>query len=88
MAHIKPIVVRTISDLAGNNMCISIHCEPCERWNDIDPEAWIEDGLPDVDYVQAVLKCEDCGVTGQKQIRSHDAERESLFMPHLGVRKL
>ena len=64
MAHIKPIVVRTISDLAGNNMCISIHCKPYERWNDIDPEAWIEDGLPDVDYVQAVLKCEDCGVTG------------------------
>jgi len=38
--------------------------------------------LPDVDYVQAVFTCSDCGATGQKQIRSHDAERESLFMPH------
>ena len=82
MAHIKPIVVRTMSDLASNNMYISIHCEPCERWNDIAPEAWIEDGFPDVDYVQAVFKCEDCRARGQKQIRSHDAERESLFMPH------
>ena len=61
MAHIRPIVIRTISDLAANNMYISIHCEACERWNDIDPEAWIDGGLPDVDYVQAVFKCEDCG---------------------------
>ena len=53
-----------------------------ERWNDIDPEAWIDEGLPDVDYVQAVFKCEDCGARGHKQIRSHDAERQSLFMPH------
>lgn len=82
MACIKPIVIRTMGDLADNNMYISIHCEPCERWNDIDPEAWIAEGLPDVDYVQAIFKCEDCGATGQKQIRSHDAERESLFMPH------
>jgi len=82
MAHIKPIVIRKISELAENNMYISIYCEPCERWNDINPEAWIEDGLPDVDYVQAVFTCSDCGATGQKQIRSHDAEKESLFMPH------
>ena len=82
MAYIKPIVIRTMSDLADNNMYISIHCETCERWNDIDPEAWIDEGLPDVDYVQAVFKCEDCGAKGHKQIRSHDAERESLFMPH------
>ena len=44
-------------------------------------EAWIDEGLPDVDYIQAVFKCEDCGAKVQKQIRSHDAERESLFMP-------
>ena len=81
MAYIKPIVIRTMSDLADNNMYISIHCEACERWNDIDPEAWIDEGLPNVDYVQAVFKCEDCGARGQKQIRSRDAERESLFMP-------
>ena len=82
MAHIKPIVVRTMSDLADYNMYISIHCEPCDRWNDIDPEAWIEDGLPDVDYVQAVFTCKGYGARGRKQNRSHDAERESLFMPH------
>ena len=45
-------------------------------------EALIDEGPPDVDYVQAVFKYEDCGAKGQKQIRSHDAERESLFMPH------
>ena len=82
MAYIKPIVIRTMSDLADNNTYISIHCESCERSNDIDPEARIDEGRPDVDYVQAVFKCEDCGAKGQKQIRSHDAERESLFMPH------
>ena len=82
MAYIKPIVIRKMSELAENNMYISIHCESCERWNDIDPEVLIDEGLPDVDYVQAVFKCEDCGARGQKQIRSHDAERQSLFMPH------
>ena len=82
MAYIKPIVIRTISDLAANNIYMSIHCEACERWNDIDPVVWIDEGLPDVDYVKAVFKCDDCGATGQKQIRSHDAEKESLFMPH------
>ena len=32
--------------------------------------------------MQAALAEEDCGSNEQKQIRSHDAERESLFMPH------
>ena len=82
MAHIKPIVIRKISELAENNMYISIYCKQCAVWNDIDPVVWIDEGLPDVDYVKAVFKCDDCGAIGQKQIRSHDAERESLFMPH------
>ena len=82
MANIKPIVFSKMSELSENNMYISVYCESCEVWRDIDPEMLIEDGLPDVDYVQAVFKCEDCRAIGQNQTRSHVAERQSLFMPH------
>jgi len=82
MAHFKPLVISTISDLAHYDLYIAIHCEEYDRWRESDPQVWLNKGLSDVDYVKAVFKCDDCGATGQKQIRSYDAERESLFMPH------
>ena len=82
MAHIKPVVINKMSELSENNMYISVYCDFCALWRDIDPEVWLDEGLPDVDYVQAVFKCSECGTKGQKQIRSLDAEKESLFMPH------
>ena len=77
-------------DLAGNNMYISIHCEPCERWNDIDPEPWIEDGVPDVDYVQAVLNLKNVELQGKSrfdltmQNRRPDQIAFALFQPCFG----
>lgn len=82
MAHIKPVVISTISDLAHYDFYIAIHCEECDRWREIDPQVWLDEGLPDVDYTQTVFKCETCGSKGHKQIRSIAAERQGIGVKH------
>ena len=43
MAHIKPIVINKMSELSENNMYISVYCDSCELWRDIDPEVWLDE---------------------------------------------
>ena len=62
-------------------MTLDLYSLLCERWHQIEANEWLADGKPDIDCVTQKFKWEDCGAAGQKQIRSHDAERESLFMP-------
>ena len=65
----KPISISTISDLAENGMTLGLHCLPCNRWDQIIPQEWLDTGEPNVDYVAKKFKCKDRGEIASKQVR-------------------
>ena len=65
----KPIVISNISDLADNEMPLGLYCLPCDRWGEIIPQEWLDEGKPNINYVAKNFKCEDCGETASKQVR-------------------
>jgi hypothetical protein len=65
-----PIVISTISDLAESGMTLGLYCLACDRWGEIIPQAWLDAGKPDVDYVEQKFKCSKCGGKADKQVRS------------------
>jgi len=65
----KPISISTIRDLAENGMTLGLYCLPCNRWDEIIPQEWLDAGKPNVDYVAKKFKCKDCGKIASKQVR-------------------
>ncbi|MGB0572254.1 MAG: hypothetical protein ACPGQM_09375 [Alphaproteobacteria bacterium] len=63
-----PIIISTISGLAGSGMTLALHCQPCGRWDEIMPAEWLEDGRPDVDYIRQRFTCSVCGNIAEKQV--------------------
>ena len=65
----KPIVISNIRDLADNGMSLGPYCLPCNRWDEIIPQEWLDSGKPNINYVAKNFKCEDCGEIASKQVR-------------------
>ena len=65
-----PITIRTISDLAESGMTLGLYCLKCDRWGEIIPQEWLDEGKPDVDCVEQKFKCSKCGGRADKQVRS------------------
>ena len=73
MSGHTPIVISNIRDLAENGMSLGLYCLPCNRWNEIIPQKWLDEGKPNLNYVSKNLKCEDCGETASKQVRNNSS---------------
>jgi hypothetical protein len=56
-----PITIRTISDLAGSGMTLGLYCLECDRWGEVIPREWLDEGKPDLNYVEQKFKCSQCG---------------------------
>ena len=69
MSGHTPIVISNIRDLAENGMSLGLYCLPCNRWDEIIPQKWLDEGKPNINYVAKNFKCEDCGETASKQVR-------------------
>ena len=67
----KPIVISNIRDLADNEMTLGLYCLPCDRWEEVIPQEWLDAGKPNIDYVAKKFKCKDCGETASKQVRPY-----------------
>ena len=65
-----PITIRTISDLAETGMTLGLYCLGCDRWREIIPQEWLDEGKPDVNYVEQRFQCRECGERADKQLRS------------------
>ena len=64
----KPIIVNKMSELAEHEFTIALHCETCDHWERVDPDDWLQQGLPDIHYSEIGFKCGECGKKGQKQL--------------------
>ena len=69
VTHQKPVIIRRMSDLKDNHMSLGLFCLECERWGEILPQEWLDNGKPDLDYVAQRFKCSECGVQAIKQVR-------------------
>ena len=69
----KSIVISNIGDLANNGMTLGLYCLPCDRWDEIIPQEWLNAGKPNINYVEKNFKCEDCGETAAKQVRNNSS---------------
>jgi len=67
-AELEPIIVNKMSELAEHEFGIGLYCEACDRWEEVDPNDWLAQGLPDINYSEMGFKCGECGEKGQKQI--------------------
>ena len=67
MSGHKPIVISNIRDLAENGMSLGLHCLPCNRWDEIIPQEWLDSGKPNINYVEKNFKCGDCGETASEK---------------------
>ena len=65
-----PIVIETMSDLAAHDMTLALYCISCDRWYEIIPQHWMDEGNADVVYVEREFKCKDCGKYAEKQVRT------------------
>ena len=65
----KPIVISNIRDLADNGMSLGPYCLPCNRWDEIIPQEWLDSGKLNINYVAKNFKCEDYGEIASKQVR-------------------
>ena len=68
----KSIVISNIGDLADNGMTLGLYCLPCDRWDEIIPQEWLNAGKPNINYVEKNFKCKDCGETASKQVRNNN----------------
>ena len=73
MSGHTPIVISNIRDLANNGMSLGLHCLPCNRWDEIIPQEWLDEGKPNINYVEKNFKCGDCGETASKQVRNNSS---------------
>ena len=69
VTHQKPVIIRRMSDLKDNHMSLGLFCLECERWGEILPQEWLDNGKPDLDYVAQRFKCSECGIQAIKQVR-------------------
>ena len=69
VTHQKPVIIRRMSDLKDNHMSLGLFCLECERWGEILPQEWLDNGKPDLDYVAQRFKCSECGVQAMQQVR-------------------
>jgi len=65
----KPVTIRKISDLRDNHMTLGLFCLECDRWSEVVPQEWLDDGKPDLNYVEQRFKCSECGGRATKQVR-------------------
>ncbi|MEK9685275.1 MAG: hypothetical protein VW226_12060 [Rhodospirillaceae bacterium] len=68
MTDLEPILVNTMSELAEHEFGIALYCESCDRWEQVDPTDWLDQGLPDISYAEMGFKCGECGAKGHKQV--------------------
>ena len=69
VTHQKPVVIRRMSDLRDNHMSLGLFCLECDRWGKVVPQEWLDDGKPDLNYVNQKFKCGECGGHADKQVR-------------------
>ena len=68
MVERNSITVNKMSELAEHELGIALYCETCDRLEEVDPNDWLQQGLPDIRYSKMGFKCGECGEKGQKQI--------------------
>ena len=69
----KSIVISNIGDLANNGNTLGLYCLPCDRWDEIIPQEWLNAGKPNINYVEKNFECGDCGETASKQVRNNSS---------------
>ena len=69
MPSVNPIRIATIADLKANEHRLNLHCQPCNRWHQLDLDEFIKAGRGDLNYVSARFRCKKCGGAAEKQIR-------------------
>ena len=76
----KPVIIRRMSDLRNNNMTLGSACLECDRWGEVVPQKWLDDGKPDLNYVEQRFKCSECGGRATKQVRSQPIDLSGGLM--------
>ena len=71
VTHQKPVIILRMSDLRDNHMTLGLFCLECDRWGEIKPQSWLDEGKPDLNYVEQRFKCGQCGGRATKQVRSN-----------------
>ena len=69
ITHQKPVIIRRMSDPRDKNMSLGLFCLACDRWGEVVPQEWLDDGKPDLNYVEQRFKCSECGGRATKQVR-------------------
>ena len=80
VTHQKPVIIRKISDLRDNHMTLGLFCLECDRWGEVVPQEWLDDGKPDLNYVEQRFKCSECGGRATKQVRSQSIDLSGGLM--------
>ena len=69
VTHQKLGIIRRMSDLKDNHMSLGLFCLECERWGEILPQEWLDNGKPDLDYLAQSFKRSERGVQAMQQVR-------------------
>ena len=69
VTHQKPVIILKMSDLRDHNMSLGLFCLACDRWGEVIPEQWLDEGKPDLNQVGQRFKCIQCGRTAIKKVR-------------------
>ena len=68
VTHQKPVIIRRMGDLRDNHVTLGLFCLECDRWGDVIPQEWLDDGKPDLNYVRQRFRCRECGGPAGKQM--------------------
>ena len=68
VTHQKPVIIRRLSDLRDNHMTLGLFCLECDRWGEVIPQEWLDDGKPDLNYVRQRFRCRECGGPADKKM--------------------
>ena len=79
-----PITIKTMSDLAAHDMTLGLYCISCDRWHEIIPKQWLDEGKGDMVYVGRKFKCKDCGDIAEKQVRAKSIGLAAKHFPSRG----
>ncbi len=57
VTHQKPVIILRVNDLRDNHMILGLFCLDCDRWREIEPQSWLAESKPDLNYVEQRFKC-------------------------------
>jgi hypothetical protein len=63
-----PITIQTYADLLEHGLTLAYHCQPCQRWVDVDLASLVAAGRGDDIYIGQKVRCTVCGQLGSGQI--------------------